>query len=605
MSSHVVILTQTDNPIPEPAQRIAAIARRMGLQPSLVPLAAALRDNAGIAADAAIVVAADTLVAARQANAESIDHILFSAERPVLVYGFCASARHGQLVGHLTDGSLTAVVSLAQGDRTYRIAPDCVAVTGPFTDLNFGPVNPTIDRVFLPESKTSPIESYITIAGHPLFVSCRHRQATVFLTACAQVADIEAPADGPPGTAGIFSSLMPSMMFLRHACAPLCWQSSGRWACLIVDDPILRPRYGFLDFAKLLRRMETHACAMSVATIPANQRATRRAAVELFAGNPDRLSVAVHGCDHRHREFGESNIGRLNEMVATGVRQMAALQRRHGLVCDPVMVFPHGIFSTPAMQVLKRYGYLGAVASVNAFSGAPHPAVANTEPPLRVADFLAPTTTAFDGFPLYLRRYPNAVEDFAFDLFLGKPALITTHHDDFRDGGTAALNLVDRLNSLTPDLRWCGLAAGMRNTCLYRHADDGRLHIRALAREQHLQGFLAAEPACLTMPGSRRVPVTRVTVNGRACPFDESDDRLCVELPGEPGGAAFLKVDHEDASRLPCLKPTMHMRAGSCLRRKLTAFRDIQIMPNRAFAWLADFCQWLETSRPLAAARRR
>ena len=44
----------------------------------------------------------------------------------------------------------------------------------------------------------------------------------------------------------------------------------------------------------------------------------------------------------------------------------------------------------------------------------------------------------YGAFPIFTRRYAfHGVENFAFDLLLGKPCLIVAHHDSFKDDGTA------------------------------------------------------------------------------------------------------------------------------------------------------------------------
>ncbi len=595
MTSDLIILTQSDHPLPAPPRRIAALARFMGLQPAIVPVAALMEPGSPLSSGMPVAVSADALIAAeRLAGAGTLDRMLFDTKRDVLVYGFCESARHNALVDALTGGAMTAVGSLSQGNRTYSIAPGATALTGAFAGLSFGPVWPSVDRVFLPASKAAPIDTHIAIAGHPLFASCRRRGATVYLTACAQVADIETPAVAPPSPRRLFSSLMPPLMFLRQACGERCHRPSQSWACLIVDDPILCPCYGFLDFNRLLRQMQDHHFATSVAVIPANHRCTRRATAQLFIENPEHLSISVHGNDHCRHEFAESDLGRLNHMIDGATRRMARHGARCGLTCDPVMVFPHGVFSAPAMHALKRHGYLGAVASVDAFTAAGHPSVRDAEPPLTIADFLSPVTTAFDGFPLYLRRYPHDIDEFAFDALLGKPLLIAAHHDTFRDGGAALVDFVDRLNACVPDLHWRGLADGMRDTCLYRRDGDNRLHLRALSRVTRLNGDLAVQPAAVTMVESPAIPVTRVTVDDRDMPYTVTDRLLTVALPGRPTGTVVLEVTHADATGLPMRRQPYRQAIAALIRRKLTAIRDVRLMRNRAFAWLPDLWQWFQ-----------
>jgi hypothetical protein len=46
------------------------------------------------------------------------------------------------------------------------------------------------------------------------------------------------------------------------------WQPAEANACIVIDDPLLRPRHGFVDFEELLAAMKQHRFATNVAFIP-------------------------------------------------------------------------------------------------------------------------------------------------------------------------------------------------------------------------------------------------------------------------------------------------------------------------------------------------
>ena len=73
---------------------------------------------------------------------------------------------------------------------------------------------------------------------------------------------------------------------------------------------------------------------------------------------------------------------------------------------------------------------------------------------LKVGDFLRPAVTRYNGFPIFQRRYPRRLFDFAFDLFLGKPALVVEHHDYFSNGCGKLEEFVAELYKLEPALSW-------------------------------------------------------------------------------------------------------------------------------------------------------
>jgi len=88
-----------------------------------------------------------------------------------------------------------------------------------------------------------------------------------------------------------------------------------------------------------------------------------------------------------------------------------------------VMVFPQGKFSSVSLGILKSHNYLAAVNSTSMPYDLPD------SHGLTLADLLAPAVSRYGDFPLFMRRYPGNLADFAFDLFLGKPALLVEHHD--------------------------------------------------------------------------------------------------------------------------------------------------------------------------------
>jgi len=104
------------------------------------------------------------------------------------------------------------------------------------------------------------------------------------------------------------------------------------------------------------------------------------------------------------------------------------------------MVFPQGRFSTAALTALKANNYLAAINS------SPSPAYSGAYGALTGADFLTPAVTRHGGFPIFVRRYPAGLEQFAFDLFFGKPLLAVEHHAYFKDGGARLAEFVSQIN---------------------------------------------------------------------------------------------------------------------------------------------------------------
>ena len=242
----------------------------------------------------------------------------------------------------------------------------------------------------------------------------------------------------------IFAEIIPYVMFFQHT-------FSIRRACyanFIIDDPCLWKRYGFVDYREVLDLACKWNFAVTIAFIPWNHRRSNSATVKLFAADQDRLSICVHGCDHTAGEFATMDKRVLDWKAALAVKRMEEHQRRFGLPYDDLMVFPQGAFSEEAMNILQENGFTAAVNS--------DVLACNYRGGFKVRDLMAPFTTCY-GLPLFRRRYPKRIEDFAIDLLFGRPALIVQHNADFADGWDRAVSFINQLNGLEPDLQWMPL----------------------------------------------------------------------------------------------------------------------------------------------------
>ena len=159
-----------------------------------------------------------------------------------------------------------------------------------------------------------------------------------------------------------FFSAVPFVSYIRWAFPSSSWHAPEASASLIIDDPLLKPTHGFVDFHELLSLMKRHNFSTNVAFIPWNWRRSAPEVVRLFRENPEHFSLSVHGCDHTRAEFGSSSQQRLYWKAQQALERMNRHQSITGICHDPVMVFPQGIFSEAAMNALKR---TDLIASVN------------------------------------------------------------------------------------------------------------------------------------------------------------------------------------------------------------------------------------------------
>src|SRR5437879_6633665 len=100
--------------------------------------------------------------------------------------------------------------------------------------------------------------------------------------ACGELADVDDKVPPEAGVLSWFSRLVPLMMFLRRALGNRLWHNDNPRACFIIDDPLLKNRYGFLDYRRLTEVMHQHKFSMCIAFIPWNHRRSSKEVAELF-----------------------------------------------------------------------------------------------------------------------------------------------------------------------------------------------------------------------------------------------------------------------------------------------------------------------------------
>jgi len=197
-------------------------------------------------------------------------------------------------------------------------------------------------------------------------------------------------------------------------------QNETRYATIIIDDPLLREDYGFLNYRKLLDLMDKHIFFTTIAFIPWNYKRTDRKIADLFLERPDRFSLCVHGCDHTKSEFGITNLNFLDNKIRLATARMIEHEKITGVPFDRIMVFPQGIFSNQALEALKMNNYIAAV---------------NTVPMPLSGPFLS-------NLPFFRRYKPE-------EILAGvstNPMFIVLHHEYFKDGYERLIDFVEEIN---------------------------------------------------------------------------------------------------------------------------------------------------------------
>jgi hypothetical protein len=357
-----------------------------------------------------------------------------------------------------------------EGNLAIRVSEELAELTGPMAGINFFLRSRSEDAVLTDASSAtaSMCATVISAENVPVFVRFHHRRSSVFFCTSSQIVDIDQPVcSGFYDVKDHFCSVVPLILFIRFMFPDVAWHAQELGACLIIDDPLLKPKYGFCNFAELHHLMRRFGFTTNIAFIPWNWRRTSATAAKFFDFESGHFSVSIHGCDHTAGEFAATSTEVLNAKAQLARFRMRNHEARTGIKHDSVMVFPQGAFSSMCPEVLKRNGFLAAVNTEIA-------PMDSQNSRTRIRDVWDLAILTYGDFPIFTRRYAfHGLENFAFDLLLGKPCLIVAHHDFFKDESAALIDLIEKIGFLNARLRWRSLGQVIRRACRRRRLSAG------------------------------------------------------------------------------------------------------------------------------------
>jgi hypothetical protein len=372
-----------------------------------------------------------------------------------------------------------------------------------------------------------------------------------------------------------FFSAVPLVSYIRWAFPQSSWHAPETSACLVIDDPLLKPTHGFVDFQELLSLMKRHNFSTNIAFIPWNWRRSTPKVARLFRENPKHFSLSVHGCDHTRAEFGSPGQQRLYWKARQALERMSRHAAITGISHDPVMVFPQGIFSEAAMSALKR---TNLIASVNndIISADPHPRA------ITVSDVWDIAVMGYP-FPLFTRRYPwEGIENFAFDTLLGKPAIAVIHHDYCSDHGTRLVNFVKQVNALPCAPTWRNLGEVVRRSCRQREDSPGAVEVEMYGRELRIENR-SGPPKRFLIRRREYEPsaIQRICTDAQEIAWRPIDGYIDFEIELNPSESRVIKIKFHDFVGKEQNGDNLPYRFKTMLRRYLCEMRDNYVAPMR------------------------
>jgi hypothetical protein len=455
-----------------------------------------------------------------------------------------------------------------QKNVTVDVSTDWAPLTGPMHGLKVAVKVRACDRIATVKAGGS-VSTIIGTDHGAAFLCYETGGYRAFVNCSSEIPDIEQPVNGKGyDVTEQFLSAVPLVMYLKWAFGDVCWQANEAGACLILDDPVLKSRYGFCDFRLLDAQMKDHSFTTSIAMIPWNTRRTSVEMASLIKASEGRLSVSVHGCDHTAREFGTDNVRELGAKVDLAKQRMKEHREITGISHDPIMIFPQGIFSRESLLILQQYGFIAAVNSE------PQPFPAREV--LTIRDSWVPAITRHGSFALFIRRYPaDGLANFAFDVLLGKPCLIVEHHSFFKAEHREVLRFAHALNSLSITLHWRSLGDVIRRSYHWRIDSDGIVQIRMFANELLLKNKgEAVREYRIEKPDKASAGIEEVTADDRSLSWQTDGASVFFTCTISPGKEVLLRVRYSPAANNSGRNKRLSQSMKIAARRYLCEFRD-------------------------------
>lgn len=367
---------------------------------------------------------------------------------------------------------------------------------------------------------------------------------------------------------GALDRYAPVIIFLRHVFGEYCWHTPLLGAGIIIDDPTISRRYGCVDFRRLLASARRLHYRVTVAFIPWNHWRVRSTAAREFIEGKDCLSVCIHGCDHTEHEFESDDFRDLLQRAQLAMLRMMKLERRTSLQAEAVMVFPQEKFSVSAVR---------ALAETRSFLGIVNTRAVPTAGPagVTVADLLSPAQDALYGTPIFKRHYFEGMPEFAMSLFLGRPAIMAAHHDDFREGPAKVERFVEEISGVCRNLIWPSLGDLIGRIHWRRRLTNNVVEIRFFTNrfvyDIQDEGVTRVR---LLRNMSRGAGIEEVRIDGIRTPFVEKDGWIFIETVHTGPGTRNIETSFSAIRSARTERRPLRYHLSVTFRRAASEFRD-------------------------------
>lgn len=482
-----------------------------------------------------------------------------------------------KLARRLTGDRRAVLSEITPGAVDFAVSDDLDAFCGVMAGVRVTVSKADVDASLVLRAFNADAINIISLDRGATFLKLAYQEIPVFLSTSKSIIDTDAIL--PTGIFDIreyVTSALPIVLYIKWAFAEICWSSTEANACLIIDDPVLKPTHGFVKFDELLSLMKRHRFSTNIAFIPWNWRRSSPEVVQLFKDNPDNYSISVHGCDHTQAEFGCSDRERLSWRVKQALERMNHHESNTGIPHDRVMVFPQGVFSEGAMSALKHSDLIAAVNN-DTISVDPHPRA------MRISELWDIAVMCYDNFPIFTRRNPwEGVENFAFDVLLGKPAVIVIHHDFCRDHYKHLLEFINRLNALKCQLSWRSLGEVVRRSCRQKELPPGLVDVEMYGTELRLENRSAQRNRyLLRRRESEPSEIREIRSGSQSLGYKFTHGYVRFEVHLNAGESTVIRIKFRGLDTNGASEESLSYRTNVMLRRYFCEVRDNYIVTSK------------------------
>lgn len=413
------------------------------------------------------------------------------------------------------------------------------------------------------------LDELMRLDGQPTFVTWTESQVPRYVWATPDVFDAFATVDSEYDLERRLDKILPLLIFLRETFGVACWHNPEATAALTIDDPLLQPNYGFINFRSLLLSARTHGFHVSLAFIPWNSWRTRERDAALFREFSDVFSLCVHGCDHTNNEYGVDDHGLLLDKNHRALDRMELHSNRTGIPFTPIAVCPQERCSLAAWRAFADHPSMLALMNTRTM-----PRVGSGQN-VKGANLLLPAQDSLFGFPAFKRHYPGSMSRFALNLYLGKPAILVEHHDYFRDGQRPIEEFAASLRQINPAVQWRSLEQVTITAHLRRQENNDATAIRFFT---HRFEFTPTAKDSRVIQLKKRVgDPTRIRafrVDGVSIPFAREGEFVRAEITTEPDRRVRVYLEPEPLPARTRYSFGLSYRTGVATRRLLSEMRD-------------------------------